>query len=441
MFSFRGGVHPREHKEATEHLSVEALPLPARVWIPMSQHTGAPSKPVVKKGGPVKTGTLLGEPAGAISVPTHASVSGTVADVAELPHPLTGRRSTTVVIDSDGSDTPDDGIRERDYSGFTKEQLIEAIRAAGIVGLGGAAFPTFFKLSPPKEKPIDTLLINGCECEPFLTADHRVMLEQTAEMLEGIAILARSLDVKNVIIAIEDNKPDAVARLSEAVRSAGSDQSVRVAKLKTKYPQGAEKQLIKACLKREVPSGGLPMDVRCVVQNVGTAVAVRDAVRFGRPLYERVVTVTGPAVATPKNVRCRIGTPVKELIDFCGGYRVPARKVIMGGPMMGIALESDSAPVLKGTSGILVLDDAAGAVPDEHDCIRCGACVRACPMGLAPYRLNNLIKRKQFDQAKAEFVKDCIECGCCAYACPAKIRLVHSFKFGKSEIAAREKRK
>jgi len=435
MLTFRGGVHPREDKEATEHRPVEVLPLPARVFITLSQHTGAPSKPVVKKGDTVRTGTPVGEPAGRISAATHASVSGAVADVADLPHPLTGRRGPTVVIDSDGNDTPDDAIKERDYSGFTSEQIVETLRLSGVVGLGGAAFPTYFKLTPPKEKPIDTLLINGCECEPFLTADHRLMLEQPAEIVEGVAIMSRVLGAKNVLIAIEDNKPDAVATMTSAAAPSG----FRVKILKTKYPQGAEKQLIKASVRREVPSSGLPMDVGCVVQNVGTALAVRDALRFNRPLYERVTTVTGPAVSEPKNLRVRIGTPVKNLIDFCGGYSAKVGKLIMGGPMMGIAVSTDEVPVLKGTSGVLVLDPAATIV-EEHDCIRCGRCIQACPMGLAPQRLNNLIRRGKLEQAKAEHVKDCIECGCCAFACPAKIRLVHQFKFAKSELAARERK-
>jgi electron transport complex protein RnfC len=435
MITFRGGVHPREDKEATEHRPVEVLPLPSRVAIPMSQHIGAPSKPVVKKGDAVKTGTLIGEPGGRMSVPTHASVSGTVADVADLPHPLTGRRGPTVVIDSDGEDTLEDSIRERDYSDFTREQVIEAIRAAGVVGMGGAAFPTFFKLCPPPDKKIDTLLINGCECEPFLTSDHRLMLENPEQLVEGTALIARALDVSNVIIAIEDNKPDAIVAISEPATRAG----FTVRKLKTKYPQGAEKQLIKACLRREVPSGGLPLDVGCVVQNVGTAVAVRDAVKFGRPLYERVTTVTGPAIKEPKNLRVRIGTPVKSLIDACGGYVGETGKVIMGGPMMGIAVPSDDVVVLKGTSGVLVLEQKA-AVFDEHDCIRCGRCIYVCPMGLAPQRLANLIKRRRFEDARTEHVVDCIECGCCAYACPAKIRLVHRFKYAKSELAAMAKK-
>jgi electron transport complex protein RnfC len=435
MSNFHGGIHPREDKEATEHKPVAVLPLPARVCIPLSQHAGAPSRPVVQKGDTVKTGTLIGEPGGRISAATHASISGTVADVADLPHPLTGRRGPTVIIDSDGADTPDDSTKERDYSSFTTEQTIETIRLAGVVGMGGAAFPTFFKLAPPTEKPIDTLLINGCECEPFLTADHRLMLEQPAEIVEGTAIMARALGVSNVVIVVEDNKPDAVKTMTAAAASTG----FKVRKLKTKYPQGAEKQLIKACLKREVPSGGLPMDVGCVVQNVGTALAVRDALRFGRPLYERVTTVTGPGIKEPKNLRVRIGTPVRSLVDFCGGYSAEVGKLIMGGPMMGIAVSSDDVPVVKGTSGVLVLDRAA-TVFEEHDCIRCGRCIQVCPMGLAPFQLNNLVRRGRLEDARTEHIKDCIECGCCAFACPARIRLVHQFKYAKSEIAAMERK-
>ncbi|MGQ9707481.1 MAG: electron transport complex subunit RsxC [bacterium] len=429
MFKFRGGIHPRESKESTEHKPIEVAPLPQRVVLPLSQHTGAPSKPVVKKGDSVRTGTIIGEPGGPVSVPTHSSVSGTVADVIEMPHPLTGRLGVTVIIDSDGNDTLDDAIKEEDLSRITPQQIIDAVRQAGIVGLGGAAFPTFFKLSPPKEKPVDTLIINGCECEPFLTADHRLMLEKPKEIVEGTDFIARALEVKRVYIAIEDNKPDAI----QVMRETAEDSGFKVIRLKTRYPQGAEKQLIKACLNREVPSGGLPADVGCIVQNVGTAFAVWNAVRFHRPLYERVVTVTGPGVKEPKNLRVRIGTPLTNLIDFCGGYNGEPKKIIMGGPMMGIALASDKTPVLKGTSGILVFNDIH-ELP-EGDCIRCGWCIKVCPMGLSPTRLFNHIRARRFAQAKACHLIDCIECGCCAYVCPAKIRLVHHFKFGKQELA------
>lgn len=433
MSGFRGGVHPVEYKQTTEHLPVETPPLPPRVWIPMSQHIGAPSTAIVSKGDYVRTGQLIGRAAAAVSVPTHSSVSGTVADVVLLPHPLTGRRVTTVVLDSDGSDKLDDAIKERDDSTLVPAELLQIIRDAGIVGLGGAAFPTHIKLAPPAGKTIDTLLINGCECEPYLTADHRLMLEKTAEVIGGARIIARILNVRRTVIAVEDNKPDAIAQLN---RHAGD---IEIKRLRTKYPQGAEKQLIKACTGREVPSGGLPMDVGCIVQNVGTAVAVYDAVRFGRPLYQRIVTVTGPAIVTPKNLMVRIGTPVKDLIAFCGGYRNEPAKLIIGGPMMGIAVSTDDVPVLKSTSGVLVLDKAAAAEPAESSCIRCGSCIRACPMGLAPQRLFNHIRRKRLGAAEQEHVLDCIECGCCAWSCPAKIRLVQHFKYAKAEINAKRK--
>lgn len=429
MVKFRGGIHPREEKEATAYKPIEVAPLPSRAYIPLSQHLGAPSKPVVKKGDKVFTGTTIGEPQGTVSVPTHSSISGTVFDVTEMPHPLTGRPTTTVIIDSDGNDTLDVSIKRQEITQLNPERIISAVKQAGIVGLGGAAFPTFFKMSPPKDKPIDTLIINGCECEPCLTADHRLMLEKPNEIVEGAGFIAQALGVKNVYIAIEDNKPDAILVMREAAERAGFN----VVRLKTKYPQGAEKQLIKACLNREVPSGGLPFEVGCIVQNVGTAYAVREAVLFNRPLFERVVTVTGAGVKEPKNLLVRIGTPIRNLIDFCGGYNGEPKKIIMGGPMMGIALGSDQVPVLKGTSGVLIFNQVKEE--KEQDCIRCGRCIEACPMGLSPTRLNYHIKAKRFAAAKSEHLLDCIECGCCAYVCPAKIRLVHNFKFGKAEIA------
>ncbi len=430
MFKFHGGIHPRESKEATEHKKIEVAPLPKRAFIFLSQHTGAASLPVVKKGDTIQTGTIIGEPGGKISVPTHSSISGTVTDIKELPHPLTAKPTTTVIIDSDGQDTLADSIKERDTAAMPPQEIIEAVQQAGVVGLGGAAFPTFFKLLPPKEKPVDTLIINGCECEPFLTADHRLMVENAADILEGTKFIARALGVNNVIIAIEDNKPDAI----QTIKQAAQNTNFVVRTLKTKYPQGAEKQLIKACLNREVPSGGLPADVGCIVQNVGTAVAVRDAVKFNRPLYQRVVTVTGPGVKEPKNLLVRIGTPIRDLIELCGGYTQPPQKLIMGGPMMGIALANDEVPVLKGTSGVLVF--VSTREPEEQNCIRCGRCIEACPMGLSPTRLNYHIKSGRLAVAKAEHLFDCIECGCCAYVCPAHIRLVHNFKFGKAELIA-----
>lgn len=428
MVSFKGGVHPSENKELTASKGIETVPLPKKVIIPFSQHTGAPSKPLVNKGDEVKTGQKIGEIAGKISVPTHATISGKVLDIKEVPHPVLGSRSLACIIESDGKDEWVAREEREDYLNLNPQELVEIIKEAGIVGLGGAAFPTHIKLSPPKDKPIDTLIINGCECEPYLTADHRLMLDNTQGILKGAEILKKILNPERVIIAIEDNKPDAIERMKKSVKN------FEVRGLKTKYPEGAEKQLIYALTKREVPSGGLPMDVGCLVQNVGTTLAVYEAVRFSKPLIERVVTVTGDGIREPKNLRVRIGTPIKDLIDECGGYKEPPAKIILGGPMMGLAQYSDELPVLKGTSGILILTPKTVEVPEEGPCLRCARCVDACPMNLLPCEIAKFIKNRQFLKAKEYGVLDCIECGCCSYVCPSKIRLVHLFKFGKSEI-------
>jgi len=428
MVSFKGGVHPPEEKGLTASKGIETPPLPKRVIIPFSQHTGAPSKPIVKKGDEVKTGEKIGEIQGKISVPTHATISGKVLDIKEFPHPVLGSRSLACIIESDGKDEWISREEREDYLNLSPSQLIEIVKEAGIVGLGGAAFPTHIKLSPPKDKPIDTLIINGCECEPYLTADHRLMLENTEGILKGAEILKRILNPKRVIIAIEDNKPDAIEKMEKSAKG------FEVIKLKTKYPEGAEKQLIYALTRREVPSGGLPMDVGCLVQNVGTTLAVYEAVRFSKPLIERVLTVTGDGIREPKNLRVRIGTPIKDLIDVCGGYREPPAKVILGGPMMGLAQYSDELPVVKGTSGILILTPKTAEVPQEGPCLRCARCVDACPMNLLPCEIAKFIEHREFSKARDYGVLDCIECGCCAYVCPSKIRLVHLFKFGKSEI-------
>jgi electron transport complex protein RnfC len=430
MFSkFAGGVHPPEHK-STETSAIVVMPAPEKVYIPFSQHTGKPAKPLVKKGDEVKIGTKIGEPDGFISASVHSSVSGKVIDIVDHPHPVVGS-SLCCIIESDGSDTWVAGLEgEQDTSTMNKEGMVEAIRDAGIVGMGGAAFPTHVKLSPPKDKKIDTLLINGCECEPALTSDHRLMLEYTTAIIEGAQAFQKILDAADLIFCIEDNKKDAIEHFKNA--------DVRVARLKTKYPQGAEKQLIKAILKREVPRGGLPMDVGCVVHNVGTCYAGLLAVKHRKPLIDRVVTVSGDGVEEGKNVLVRIGTAVHDVIEFCGGYAGTAKRIIFGGPMMGIAQYTDRVPVIKGTSGILVWLDAS--IPDEEPCVHCAACVDACPMGLMPTEICSHVKNKNFDTAEDYGVLDCIECGCCAYVCPAKIPLVHYFKYGKSEIWRRSKK-
>jgi electron transport complex protein RnfC len=426
---FAGGVHPPEQKE-TETNDIVVMPAPKRAYIPFSQHTGKPAKPMVKKGDLVKIGTKIGEPDGFISASVHSSVAGKVIDIIDHPHPVVGS-SLCCIIESDGSEIWVDDLKGgQDTNTMTREQMVNVIRDAGIVGMGGAAFPTHVKLSPPKDKKIDTLLVNGCECEPVLTADHRLMMEYSTEIIEGAHIFQKILDAADLVFCIEDNKKDAI----EIFKSAG----VMVARLKTKYPQGAEKQLIKAVLRREVPRGGLPMDVGCVVQNVGTCYAGLLAVKHQRPLIDRVVTISGDGVTTGKNVLVRIGTTAHDVIEFCGGYTGSVRKIVFGGPMMGIAQYTDSVPVIKGTSGILVWQDAR--IPAEDPCVRCAACVDACPMGLMPTEICAQVKSRNFDTAESYGVLDCIECGCCAYVCPANIPLVHYFKYGKSEIWRRSRK-
>ena len=418
---FRGGVHPPENKLA-EKRAIVVMPAPKRVYIHFSQHTGKPAQPLVEKGADVKIGTKIGERDGFISSTVHSSVAGKVISIENYPHPVIGT-SVCCVIESTDSDAWE-AVAERDHTQMSTDELVNIIKEAGIVGLGGAAFPTHVKLSPPAEKPIDTLIINGCECEPMLTADHRLMLEHAQEIIDGATLFQKIVKAQDLIFGIEDNKKDAVDVLSKA--------GVHVHVLKTKYPQGAEKQLIKAILNREVPRGGLPMDVGCVVQNVGTAYAAYQAVKFNKPLIERVVTVTGDGVKEAKNCMVRIGTPAMDVINFCGGYVGTPKKILFGGPMMGIAQYSENVPTVKGTSGIIVWQHAV--VDDEGPCVRCSNCVDVCPMGLMPTELFKAVKTKKFDVAKEYGVLDCIECGCCAYNCPAKIPLVHYLKYGKNEV-------
>ena len=437
LFRFPGGVHPEEHKDLTSSKPIEELSAPEIVTVAMGQHLGAPAEPEVKPGDQVLMGQRIGKPRGFISAAVHSPVSGKVKRLAECPHPVVGR-SRAVLIENDGEYTPAFKAPERPWSELDPKQLLEMIGDAGVVGLGGATFPTHVKLSPPENKPIDTVIINGAECEPYLTSDHRLMLERPEDVVAGLKIICKILGAKRAAIAVESNKPDAVARLS--AKLIHDEQNIEILVPTVKYPQGAEKQLIYAVTKRKVPRGGLPMDVGCVVQNVGTAVAIRDAVVLGKPLIHRVVTVTGMGITKPKNLKIAIGTPLRNLIETCDGLQDGVVKVISGGPMMGLALYTLDMPAIKSTGGLLCLTDAEAHEAEEQPCMRCGRCIRACPMQLQPTLMAQRIKMEDVAGAEALGAKDCIECGCCAYSCPADIPLVQYIKLAKAEIAKAAKR-
>ncbi len=435
--TFTGGVHPLEGKYLTEKKAVEVLPRPTKVSIPLQQHIGAPATVLVAKGQEVKAGEKIAEPGGFVSAPIHASVSGKVKAIEEIAHPVSGR-GMAVTIEADEEDTWVDSIQlDENFMSLAGEEMLERIKAAGIAGLGGATFPTHVKLSPPPNKKIDTVLINGAECEPYLTADHRLMLEQPDEIVNGLQIIMKVLKVDRGIICIENNKPDAIEIMKKAV---ADKTGIQVAVFPVKYPQGAEKQLIKATLNREVPSGGLPMDIGVVVQNVGTAKAIYDAVAFHKPLTHRIVTVTGDGVNEPRNVLVPIGTSFEDVVAFCGGLKDSASKIIMGGPMMGLAQPSLQVPVVKGTSGILILEEKETHLPFEDPCIGCGRCVEICPAHLMPTTLQLLVENDQIANAERYHIMDCIECGSCSYICPANRRLVHSIRFGKRKVVQSRKK-
>ncbi len=429
--TFKGGIHPPDKKTLSANSPISEAKSPKIVVIPVSQHAGAPAKPVVTIGQQVKKGELIAEPGGFVSAPVHASVSGKVIAIAEFPNAM-GRMVNSVVIENDMKEEWTSLKDSPDYQSLAPEELKEKVRAAGIVGQGGAAFPTAVKLSPPKEKPIDAVLINGAECEPYLTADYRMMLEKPKEIVEGLKVLMRILGVKKGFIGIEDNKPDAVKVMEQAV-SAEAD--IKVLSLHVKYPQGAEKMLIKAILGREVPARGLPMDVGVVVQNVGTAISIYEAARYGKPLIERVVTITGEGIREPKNLMVKVGTKVADLIEECGGLNEGVAKVISGGPMMGFALGTLDVPVTKGTSGILVLSDAQVEHAEGFGpCIRCGRCIDICPMGLMPSMLSVLSERGFYEETKEYNLFDCFECGSCTYVCPSKRPIVQLVRLAKSQV-------
>ena len=429
----KGGVHPAEGKLSADQ-PIATLPLPETVAIPIAQHIGAPAKPTVKKGDQVKVGDVIAQSGGFVSANIHASVSGKVLKIDNVID-TSGYKKPCVIIQRQEDEWNDEIDRDQSLNKHithSAKEIVEKVLKAGVVGLGGATFPAHVKLSVPEGKKVDLLIINGVECEPYLTADHRVMLEKADEMLVGIQLLMKALGVERAIIGIENNKPDAIEHLHTRI---SHYKGIEVQGLKVKYPQGGEKQLIKALVDREVPSGGLPLDVGAVVHNVGTAYAVYEAVQKNKPLIERVVTVTGKSVKKPSNLMVRIGTPVHQLIDFAGGLPNDTGKVINGGPMMGKALNSLDVPVVKGTSGILILPQKMAKRKTESTCVRCAKCVSVCPMGLEPYLLIKQTQKEMYDQLEANAVMDCIECGSCSYTCPAGVPLLDYIRLGKGKVS------
>ncbi len=429
-----GGVHPLEGK-LTAGKAIEQMPVPSEVVMLVSQHLGAPAECVVQKGDQVKVGQLLAKATGFVCANMHSSVSGSVTKVDKILD-ASGYPKPAIFISVEGDEWVDEidrtptVVRE---CNLEPKEIIDRIAAAGVVGMGGATFPTHVKLSVPPGRKAEFLIINGVECEPYLTSDHRLMLEHGEELLVGIAILRKALGNPPAIIGIERNKPDAIAHLTELAKGF---EGISVQPLKVKYPQGGEKQLIEAITRREVPAGKLPIDVGAVVQNVGTAFAVYEAVQKNKPLIERVVTVTGPSLTNPVNVLARVGTPITRLLEFAGGMPEDTGKVISGGPMMGKALKNIAAPVTKGTSGVLVMPEPLALRPKEQQCIRCSKCTFGCPMGLEPYLLYKQAQHALLEDMERDYVMSCIECGSCSFTCPAALPLLDFIRLGKAQTGA-----
>ena len=430
----KGGIHPPEEKISADK-PIEKLPLPANIKIPVSQHIGVPAVPKVERGEFVKTGQVIAKTSGFVSANIHAPATGKIAKISNEMD-ISGYPRLTIMIRIDKEEQWADGIDTTDELrseiSLTREQILEKILEGGIVGMGGATFPSHIKLNVPRGKKADVLIINGAECEPYLTSDHQLMLEKSEELMVGTKILMKALGVDKAIIGIENNKKDAIEKLSKL---AEKHDDIRVETLKVQYPQGGEKQLIKALINREVPSGKLPIDVGTVVHNVGTTFAVYEAVQKNKPLIERVITVTGKSVKNPGNFLARIGTPVSTLIEAAGGLPEDTGKVISGGPMMGKALNDLDIPVTKGTSGILLLPKSESSRLKSKVCIRCSKCVSACPMGLEPFYLMTVVQRSMMDEAENNRILDCIECGSCAYICPSNRELLDYIRLGKSTVS------
>jgi len=447
---FPGGVHPPEKKESTADSPIQSGPAVTQVAVMLSQHTGAICKPTVAKGSIVQAGQCIGDSDAFISAPVHSPIDGKVSQIALQSHPVLGRAPAVIIEPLPSMPTKRPRSKSQDQFGpnfdiekYSQQQICQAVRKAGIVGLGGAGFPTSVKLEPNPERPKEIMIINGCECEPYVNCDYRIMLEWTNQIITGIKLARKAAGRPKVVIAIEDNKPEAIDVLSNALKNTPACENIKIIELKTKYPQGGERQLINAVLGRFVPTGGIPPMIGVVVLNVATAAAIADAVLLGSPLTHRVVTVTGEAIANPGNYYVAIGTPIKDLIDFCGGATQPSAKVVIGGPMMGIAIADLSTPVTKTTGAVTILtrQQIGGAkfARRQTACIHCGRCLQVCPERLNPTKIAHAVKKNLLDVAKNYFITACIECGCCSYICPANIELAGYIKTGKIYLARQKK--
>ncbi len=433
--TFQHGVHPPDSKSLTEHIAVRRMPFPKRVALPLRQHAGNPAKPLVSKGDHVERGDKIAEADGFVSVPVHASAAGTVVDIDWWPH-QDGSMAEAIIIDLDefSAQMP----RPRmipDWSGLTPDQVRQEVQNAGVVGLGGAAFPTHVKLAPPKDTPIEWLLVNGAECEPYLTTDHRTMVEYPERVHFGIRIMMQTLGVRRAVIGVEMNKPDAIEALE---RTRPDDIDVTIQPLVVKYPQGAEKMLIQVVTGKEVPSGKLPMHVGAVVQNVGSIATIAEIFETGLPLIERIVTVTGPGVVRPSNLIVPVGTLLVDVLDFCGGITDDAAEIVFGGPMMGSSQPDMRTPLIKGTTGVVVLTDKEVKPKKTYPCIKCGHCLDSCPVFLNPSALGILAQAGRYEEMVDMHLMDCMLCGSCSYVCPSNIPLSQMFALGKSALKRKQ---
>ncbi|MGM0499354.1 MAG: electron transport complex subunit RsxC [Bacillota bacterium] len=434
--TFKQGIHPEYNKELTKDKPLKNAKRPEEVIIPIKQHIGAPLKALVKKGDQVDLGQKIADGDSFVCAPIHASVSGTVKEIRKVTDPG-GNTVDAVVIEAAEEDTLNSGLEKHDnLDNLDPEELRNIIREAGIVGMGGAMFPTHVKVSTPDDKNVDYVILNGAECEPYLTVDHRVMVERPESIIFGLKALMKASGAPKAMIGIEENKPEAIESMKDAAKN---DDNIEIKALETKYPQGGEKMLIDALINREVPAGGLPLDVGVVVNNTSTAAAVADAIRDGKPFYERSITITGRGINSPQNLIYRIGTSIGDLIEQAGGLKDDAAKVITGGPMMGAAQKHLNIPAVKGTSGILVLVEDEVEDFEPSPCINCARCVDACPMFLMPTQLVNYAKNEMVEKLEEWQVLSCIECGSCSFVCPAKIPLVHHLRLGKSQVMAKKR--